>query len=182
MRLTPGFMHRAATLALLAFLAGCGGRSTTSNDGDPRYPGLSCVPFARAVTGVDLHGDAADWWTRADGRYARLHSPRVGSILVLARGPRLPSGHVAVVSRLGGPRQIQVVQANWVPGELARDQPVLDVSAAGDWSLVRMWYPPIRAMGSHAYRALGFVVPDRPLGHDALTERAPRAAETAEGS
>jgi len=173
---------RVSHLLILLLVSGCGGGGGYAASGDPHFSGLSCAPFARAETGVDLHGAAADWWTSADGRYERSHDPVVGSILVLDRESRLPSGHVAVVSRLAGPRRIEVVQANWVPGELARDQPVIDVSEDGDWSMVRIWYPPVRAMGNHAYPALGFIVPQRPMSREALDLRADRAAEVAAGS
>ena len=124
-----------------------------------------------------LRGDADSWWWQADGRYARSHAPQAGAILVLRAGGRLPSGHVSVVSRVLGSRSIEVIQANWVPGELERDQPVVDVSADNDWTLVRVWYPPIAAMGSHAYPAYGFIVPSSPAGHDALAADAAAAAE-----
>src|SRR5271167_4253957 len=61
---------------------------------------VECVPFARALTGVQLRGAAEDWWQEAAGRYQRASSPAVGSILVLGRSGRLPDGHVAVVTRV----------------------------------------------------------------------------------
>jgi surface antigen len=156
-------------------LAACGGTQSRFG-GDPRYPGLSCVPFARALTGLALYGDAASWWAQADGRYARVHQPAVGSVLVLQAIDRLPSGHVAVVSRVVGPRRIEVIQANWVPNELEREQPVIDVSEDNDWSLVRVWYSPVGTMGAHAYPAYGFIVPDVVAGHHALARGAIPAA------
>lgn len=167
-------------LILAGLLAGCassggGGRASYGEV----YPGLSCVPFARALTGVALRGDAASWWDEAAGRYRRSSQPAAGAILVLDVEPRLPHGHVAVVSRVVDGRTIEVVQANWVPGELDRDQPVIDVSAANDWTLVRVWYPPIGAMGAHAYPALGFILPDAPASGPALDRAASRAAEVA---
>jgi surface antigen len=128
---------------------------------------------------VDLHGDADSWWAQADGRYARVSAPVVGSILVFQAEGRLPYGHVSVVSRVDVARSIAVIQANWVPGELDQDQPVIDVSRDNDWTLVRVWYPPVGAMGAHAYPAYGFIVPDLPAGHDALARAAPGAAQRA---
>ena len=58
---------------------------------------------------------------------------------VFQRSDRLPSGHVAVVSRVLCSRQIPVTQANWVHHRISEDQPVIDISAANDWSTVRVW-------------------------------------------
>jgi surface antigen len=171
---------RIGLLALPTLLAACGG-TPAPNLAAPHYAGLSCAPFARALTGVDLHGPAASWWGEAAGRYVQSHRPQTGSILVLAATDRLPSGHVSVVSQVQGPRDIAVIQANWVPGVLARDEKVVDVSAANDWTLVRVWYAPVGAMGVHAYPALGFIVPDAPAGHAALSAQAAAAARTAAG-
>ncbi len=171
---------RVLPLLSAAWLAACGATNSRFG-GDPRYPGLSCAPFARALTGVDLHGAAASWWAQANGRYARVHEPEVGSILVLRAIDRLPSGHVAVVSRVLAPRRIEVIQANWVPHELERDQPVIDVSEENDWSLVRVWYPPVGAMGAHPYPAYGFIVPEARVGHDVLARNAVPAALRATG-
>src|ERR1700685_4663031 len=44
---------------------------------------LQCVTFARARTGIDIHGDASVWWEKAAGHYAREDAPLLGSILVL---------------------------------------------------------------------------------------------------
>lgn len=162
-------------LLLAGALSDCAGGGGRGGD-VAHYPGLSCAPFARALTGLQLTGDAAAWWDEADGRYPRVHVPRVGGALVFARSGRLPSGHVSVVSRLDGPRQIAVIQANWVPGQLARDELVVDVSAAGDWSLVRVWYTPSHQLGTHLYATYGFVLPARLRGHDALAALAEPAA------
>jgi surface antigen len=145
------------------------------------YPGLDCVPFARALTGLALHGDAADWWELASRRYPRTRSPQVGGVLVFRRTGRLPHGHVSVVSRLLDERHIHVIQANWVPGELDVDQLVVDVSRRNDWSAVRVWFPPTHEMGVHDYPTFGFILPPWPLGHDALASKAEPAARAASG-
>jgi hypothetical protein len=140
---------------------------------------VECAPFARALSGVRLSGDAADWWVQAGERYVRSVQPTVGSVLVLRRSGRLPSGHVAVVSQVLGQRQILVTQANWVHHRVSEDQPVIDISSANDWSLVRVWWPPTGDMGTTAYPAFGFIRPERPATHDQLIAATPRAIRLA---
>ena len=168
---------RRLPVLLACLVSACAGGRQASSDHDLRYPGLSCAPFARELTGIQLRGDAGGWWSAASGRYERVRSPEVGSVLVFQSVGRLRSGHVSVVSRVRGPRLIDVIQANWVPGELERDQPVLDVSAPNDWSLVRVWYAPTGQLGSHAYPTYGFILPRAPLSHDTLASAAGPAAE-----
>jgi surface antigen len=122
-----------------------------------------------------LVGEAADWWHEADGQYTRTNSPAEGSLLVLRRSGRLPSGHVAVVAQVLSPRQILVTQANWVHHRVTEDQPVIDVSPANDWTMVRVWWPPADAMGVTDYPAYGFIRPDRPATHRQITASVPRA-------
>jgi surface antigen len=176
-------MLRRVLPLLVLSLAACGSRPHTGPNlaAAHSYAGLTCAPFARALTGLALSGDAADWWGRASGRYARAHRPAVGSVLVFRRGPRLPSGHVSVVSRLLDERRIHVIQANWVRDELDEDQLVVDVSPRNDWTEVRVWHPPSDQLGSHTYATYGFIVPPRPLGHDALASRAEPAARAVTG-
>jgi surface antigen len=174
-------MSRLFVLLLALALGACAGAGRGPGASGPVYPGLSCVPFARALTGLALSGDAADWWEEADGRYLRARRPAVGSVLVLARSSRLPHGHVAVVSRVLDRRRIRVIQANWVPGELDLDQLVVDVSFANDWRAVRVWYPPVGQLGAHVYAAEGFILPAAPLAHDLLAARAEPAARAALG-
>jgi len=143
--------------------------------------GLECAPFARALTGVALRGAAYAWWDGAAGRYDRESRPSTGAILVLRRDDRLPYGHVAVVSRVVSGRQILVTQANWVHHRVTEDQPVVDVSAANDWTEVRVWWPPAGQMGSHEYPAYGFIRPDRELSHDEIAANTPRAIRMAGG-
>ncbi|HEY1933347.1 MAG TPA: CHAP domain-containing protein [Acetobacteraceae bacterium] len=140
-----------------------------------------CAPFARALSGVRLWGEAADWWQEASGRYGRLRAPEVGSVLVLRRSGRLPDGHVAVVSRVLSARQILVTQANWVHHRVTEDQPVIDISADNDWSLVRVWWPPADQMGVTEYPAYGFILPARPASHDQLIAATPRAIRSLTG-
>jgi hypothetical protein len=155
--------------ALLA-LAGCGTARVPRPDGVPgagAASDLSCVPYARARSGVNLRGDAWQWWDAAAGRYARSQAPARGSVLVLARTPRLASGHVAVVSRIVSAREIRVDHANWASGggrgRVAQDQPVLDVSPGNDWSRLRLWYPPINDYGGTVFPAHGFILPHATL-------------------
>jgi len=125
----------------------------------------TCVPYARARSGIDLRGDGWQWWEAAAGRYDRSQTPRAGAVLVFQRTSRMRDGHVAVVARVLGPREIRVDHANWASGGLkgrvARDQAVVDVSSSNDWSAVRVWYPPAAVVGNTVYPAYGFVLPDR---------------------
>ncbi len=172
-------MDRFVFLLLLA-LAGCG----TGHGSPPPAAGIAaaveCAPFARALSGVQLYGSAADWWQEADGRYNRTHNPEIGSVLVFRRFSQLPSGHVAVVSQVVSARQILVAQANWLHHRVTEDQPVLDVSSAGDWSEVRVWWPPSGQMGVNVYRTYGFIRPARSINRSALLANTPAAVKLAE--
>lgn len=121
--------------------------------------GIECVPYARAVSGIALYGDAASWWDAAAGRYARTTQPSSGAVLVFRRTARLPHGHVAVVAGLYGDRAIHVNQANWVPRRIAGNEPVVDVSPANDWSAVRVWWQPAGQLGATVYPTFGFIEP-----------------------
>ena len=168
-----------AMLSLL--LAACGSSQSPVDAG--RYVGgavsLECAPFARALTGLALGGDAADWWDRAEGRYARTNAPQVGGVLVLTRSSRLPYGHVAVVSHVLERRKILVTQANWVHHRVTEDQAVIDVSPANDWTELRVFWPPSGQMGSGIYAAYGFVVPGRRTTHDEIAQATPKAIRLA---
>ena len=123
---------------------------------------LQCAPFAREFSGIQLFGDAAGWWSQADGKYDRGHAPKLGSVLVFKATGAMRVGHVATVSRIVGDREIRVTHANWSVigghrGQVERDVTVLDTSAAGDWSEVKVWYAPIGKVGTRAYPVYGFV-------------------------
>ena len=127
-----------------------------------------CVPFARAASGIQIYGDAWTWWDQAAGRYQRGHVPRVGAVLAFAKSARLPLGHVAVVSRIVDDRVLMITHANWSRfngerGHAEQDVTLFDVSPAGDWSLVKVWYRDRNGLGSSIYPAHGFIygTPDR---------------------
>ena len=42
---------------------------------------LQCAPFAREVSGIDLHGNANTWWGQAAGRYERGQRPEPGAVV-----------------------------------------------------------------------------------------------------
>lgn len=108
---------------------------------------------------ISLRGAAWTWWRAAKGRYERGHAPRVGSVLVLRRRGR-SLGHIAVVTRIVGPREIIVDHANWLNrGRIHLGTPVRDVSENNDWSAVRVWYTPGKTWGRSAYPAYGFIYP-----------------------
>jgi hypothetical protein len=124
---------------------------------------MQCVTYARAATGIGLQGDAWRWWTAAKGVYDRGTRPKAGAILVFARQGHMRYGHVSVVSRVIDKRTVLVDHANWAParshsrGEVSHAVPVIDVSAANDWSEVRVWYRPALQFGSRVYHTDGFV-------------------------
>jgi surface antigen len=121
-----------------------------------RHSWLQCVPYAREVSHIDLSGDAFLWWAEASGRYARGSTPMEGAVLNFRSIPRMPLGHVAVVTSVIDSRTIIVTQANWVPGTITNDVTVEDVSDDNDWSEVQVELGDGAKMGS-PYPTYGFI-------------------------
>lgn len=121
---------------------------------------LQCVPFARENTGIELTGNAVNWWDNAAGIYERGVRPEVGSIMNFRGTNRMRLGHVAVVSNVLDSKTVQIDHANWSGrGVITRNVTVVDVSPSNDWSAVRV------AMGNgefgSVYPTYGFIY-DRP--------------------
>lgn len=130
---------------------------------------LFCVEYARAVSGLNIFGDAKYWWSRAKNLYARASHPLEEAVMVFSGSARLKRGHLAVVSKIVSPREIRVEQANWLNhGEIDHDTPVLDVSAHNDWSMVRVWDVPSHQFGSRVYAISGFIL--KPLVREARND------------
>ncbi len=129
------------------------------------YGGISCVPFARAASGIELKGNATNWWEAATGIYARGARPEQGSVLNFRATGRMRLGHVAVVAKVLNTREIEIDHANWAgpgasKGGVSRGIPVVDVSANNDWSEVRVGLGHSGTFGS-VYPTYGFIY-DRP--------------------
>jgi hypothetical protein len=119
---------------------------------------LQCAPYARERSGISLHGDAATWWDQASGTYDRGQAPSEGAVLVLKSTRANPYGHVAVVDRVVDARHVLLDHANWSrPGKIEHDALAEDVSQAGDWSQVRVWYAPTAGLGLRTNAAFGFI-------------------------
>jgi surface antigen len=122
---------------------------------------LQCVPYARFLSGIGIHGDAWTWWDQAAGTYARGNHPEPGAVLSFPGIERMPLGHVAVVIQVLGARKILIDHANWPNavvehGAISRDIEVEDVSPANDWTEVRVQFGEGGPMGS-VYPANGFI-------------------------
>jgi CHAP domain len=123
---------------------------------------LQCVPFARDVSGINIRGNAETWWGQAAGRYERSSTPREGAVLAMPGIAKMPMGHVAMVSKVISDREILLTHANWShPGGIERNVRAIDVSANGDWSRVKIWFAPIGDLGTTAYPAYGFIMPNK---------------------
>jgi hypothetical protein len=151
---------RFQVLGILLVLAACAGPRMESPSHFGTATHLSCVPYARKVSGIDLRGNAYEWWDEAQGVYPRSHKPSRGAVLVFAPHGSMSVGHLAVVTGLDGPREIRVTQSNWLPHRIEHNQPVVDVSACNDWTEVRVWYEPAHGMGRNVYPTYGFIKPD----------------------
>jgi surface antigen len=126
---------------------------------------LQCVPFARQVSGINIFGNAKTWWYQAEGRYARGAEPRVGAVMTFKPTRSMPMGHVGKVSKIVSDREVLIDHANWSRiggrrGHIERGARVLDVSPAGDWSQVRVWYAPMKGLGTSTYPLYGFIYND----------------------
>jgi surface antigen len=124
---------------------------------------LQCVPFARAASGIELKGNAVNWWDAADGVYQRGSQPEVGSVLNFRANNSMRLGHVAVVKQVVNGREIEIDHANWAwsgKGNVSRNVAVIDVSDRNDWSAVRVSLGHGEQFGS-IYATYGFIY-DRP--------------------
>lgn len=122
------------------------------------------MTFARSHSGIQIMGNAHTWWDKADGIYIRSNRPDVGAVLVMKSsglgGMRF--GHVATVSKVINKREVLLTHANWNgDGHVETNARAIDVSSAGDWTEVRVWYSKTNAMGLTAYPAYGFILPQQ---------------------
>ncbi len=153
-----------------------GKRATTRS-----YDGISCVPYARQVSGILVSGNAWQWWRNASGIYARGDRPEAGSVLNFRANGRMRLGHVAVVTQVVNPREVIVDHANWPSGEgyggVARNVAVVDVSEANNWSAVRVELGHAGNFGS-VYPTYGFIYkrPDTGVVLTSVSRPAPQPA------
>jgi hypothetical protein len=145
---------------------------------------ISCVPYARAVSGIEISGDARTWWDAAAGLYARGERPETGSVLAFPGSGGMRRGHVAVVSRVLGPRELLIDHANWEgpgirKGTVMRGVSVIDVSEDNDWTAVRVQVGWNQGSYGRVYPTHGFIYnrPD-PTGGTMLAGTTPRRGRT----
>ena len=121
-----------------------------------------CVGYARQISGVEIRGNANTWWNQAEGRYARGAAPKEDAVMAFKSNPGMPLGHVAVVSRIVSDREVLLDHANWSRGgKVERGVRAIDVSDAGDWSAVKVWFGPIGDLGKRVNPVAGFIYPDQ---------------------
>lgn len=117
-----------------------------------------CAPYARKVSGIDIRGNAHTWWDQAAGRYERGAKPKVGAVMAMAATDRMRLGHVAMVARVVSDREVILDHANWSRrGGVEHTARALDVSSAGNWSMVKVWYGPNGGLGTSSYPTKGFI-------------------------
>jgi surface antigen len=180
----PSALFAAATALALASPA-----FADSADFDPPStrelaPYLQCVPYARERSGVQIYGDAWTWWDQAAGRYKRGNTPRPGAVMAFRPYGGMRLGHVAAVARVIDSRTVLLDHANWSPidgrrGQIERGVMAVDVSAANDWSAVRVWYDPVQKLGTTAWPVAGFIYNERDDGARTVLARADYAAAAA---
>lgn len=152
------------------FHAGGNARSGTEL---PAY--LQCVPYAREQSGIQIYGDAHEWWSKAEGRFDRGNRPKVGAVMAFQPHRNMQLGHVAAVSKIVDSRTVLLRHANWSPingrrGQIENDVRAIDVSRNNDWSEVRVWYDPIQALGKTAWPVHGFIYSDKAPNFDRVAK------------
>ncbi|KIC43484.1 amidase [Ruegeria sp. ANG-R] len=116
-----------------------------------------CVPYARDLSGIQIRGNAKDWWGKARNSFGRGNEPVVGAVMSFRATGGMPLGHVAVVSDIVTEREVIINHANWHRNKVSLKMGVRDVSKNNDWTLVRVESQPGR-YGSH-YPVNGFIYP-----------------------
>jgi surface antigen len=149
-------MFKRSKIALCSMVLAMG--MTIAAPADAAGSFWQCAPFARMFSGIQLFGAAASWWSQAVGKYSRGETPKEGAVLVFKSIGSMRSGHVATVSQVVSDRIIKVTHANWsTPGKVENDVEVMDVSAANDWSKVRVWFKSLGGLGTSSYPVYGFI-------------------------
>ncbi len=139
--------------------------STVATPALARSRYLQCVPFARQTSGIEIYGNAKTWWTQAAGRYERGQTPKIGAVMAMPGIRSMPLGHVATVSKIVSDREILITHANWSRrGGIERNVRAIDVSTAGDWSRVRVWFAGNGDLGTTTYPVSGFIYPSQTDG------------------
>jgi surface antigen len=142
------------------------------------YGGISCVPYARQVTGMSISGNGWQWWGNAAGSYARGNRPEAGSVLAFRSNGHMRYGHVAVVSQVVAPRHVLIDHANWAGpgirrGTVMQDVHVIDVSDNNDWTDVRVQIGRDSGSFGRSYPTYGFIY-NRPDNGSMMASAAPR--------
>ncbi|MBL6457876.1 CHAP domain-containing protein [Belnapia sp. T6] len=124
--------------------------------------GISCVPYARAVSGLQVTGNGGDWWGNAAGLYDRGHRPEPGAVMAFRATSGMSRGHVAVVRRIVSPREVLIDHANWAGpgirrGSVMQGVSVIDVSDANDWSAVKVQVGYDNDSFGRTYPTFGFI-------------------------
>ncbi len=171
---------------VLSHQSSIGSKHVLLKGGKARYSGgggLQCVTFARAASGIELKGNAVNWWDAANGVYARGQAPEPGSVLNFRANGHMHLGHVAVVTQLVNAREIVIDHANWAgpgasKGGVSRAISVVDVSERNDWTAVRVALGHSGEFGS-VYPTYGFIY-DRPDNGMMATNSHPDPAQNDE--
>jgi len=172
-------MNFKALTARFALVVSCGLMTAT-----PAFAQFwQCAPYAREISGIDIHGNANTWWSQAEGRYDRGHTPKVGAVLAFASTSHMRDGHVAMVSKVVSDHEVLLTHANWSRrGGIERDVRAVDVSAAGDWSMVKVYYAPNGGLGTTAYPTKGFIYSGHaPKADDDTTQMADAGSAKSDG-
>ncbi len=167
----PGAARYTIALGLIALVSACA-QNPNDFDLDPERQSMAlqevsrkqargqrvwCVPYARNLSGIEIRGNAKDWWGKARNLFDRGNEPVVGSVMSFRATNGMPLGHVAVVSDIVTEREVIINHANWHRNKVSLKMGVKDVSKNNDWSLVRVESQPGR-YGSH-YPVNGFIYP-----------------------
>jgi surface antigen len=123
-----------------------------------------CVPVARALSGIQIFGNASTWWGQAEGHFDRGNVPRRGAVLAFKPHGSMRLGHVAAISKVIDARTVLVTHGNWSiidgrRGQIERNVKVIDVSPDNDWTQVRVWYAPLGDLGGTIWPVHGFIYP-----------------------
>ncbi len=166
-----GFARASIALGLITLVSACA-QNPNDADLDPERQAMAlqevsrkhsrgqrvwCVPYARDLSGIQIRGNAKDWWGKARNSFGRGNEPVVGAVMSFRATGGMPLGHVAVVSDIVTEREVIINHANWHRNKVSLKMGVRDVSKNNDWTLVRVESRPGQ-YGSH-YPVNGFIYP-----------------------